>query len=93
MKPSFPGTAHGNKLAALGLWRSICSHLSRDKAPSEKPWGRRANAPTLLKPEVVVNFLQAEALALPLRSLAKGTDVTGKESRIKGLLIYFYLFI
>lgn len=42
---------------------------------------------------MVVNFLQAEALALSLRSLAKGADVTGKESRIKGLLIYFYLFI
>lgn len=93
MKLSFPGTAHGNKLAALGLRRSSSSHLSRDKAPSEKPRGGSTNAPTLLTPEVVVNFLQAEALAPPLRSLAKGTDVTGKESRIKGLLIYFYLFI
>lgn len=93
-KPSLSTTAHGNKLAALGLWRSSCSHLSRDKAPSEEPRGRRANALTSTKPEMMVNFLQAEAIALPLRSLAKGTDVTRKESQIKGLLmIYFYLFI
>lgn len=36
----------------------------------------------------MVNFLQAEAGSLPLRSLAVGTDVTGKEPRIKKIYCF-----